>query len=86
MLVGQGVEHALREEMIRTLEADPGVKKVFNLVSLQMGADVMVAIKAEMRPAGGERALIEAINRAEAAFKTRYPQVSFLFFEPDIGD
>jgi cation diffusion facilitator family transporter len=86
MLVGQGVEHALRAEMIRTLEADPGVSKVLNLVSLQLGADVMVAIKAEMRPAGSDKALVDAINRAEAGFKTRYPQVSFLFFEPDIRD
>lgn len=86
MLVGQGVEPALRDEMIRSLESEPGVDKVYNLVSLQMGADVMVAIKARMKPAGSEHGLIEAINRAEAAFKAKYPQVTFLFFEPDLKD
>jgi cation diffusion facilitator family transporter len=86
MLVGQGVEPALHDEMMRSLEADPAIRKVFNLLTLQLGPDVMVAIKAEMHPAGSERALLEAINRAEAAFKARYPQVTFLFFEPDVSD
>ena len=86
MLVGQGVEPALHAEMVRSLEADPAIKKVYNLLSLQLGPDVMVAIKAEMHPAGSERALLQAVNRAESAFKARYPQVTFLFFEPDLSD
>lgn len=86
MLVGQGVEPELREEMIRSFESDPGIVKVFNLVTLQMGPDVMVAVKAKMKPAGSERAMIEAMNRAEAAFRARYPSVAFLFFEPDLAD
>jgi cation diffusion facilitator family transporter len=86
MLVGQGVDPELRTEMIRTFEAQPGVLKVFNLVSLQMGPDVMVAVKAQMKPAGSETAMIEAMNRAEAEFRRLYPQVAFLFFEPDLSD
>ena len=86
MLVGQGVEPALHDEMVRALESDPLVKKVFNLKTLQLGPDVMVAIKAQMNPAGGERELVQAINRAEENFKGRYPQVSFIFFEPDLED
>jgi len=86
MLVGQGVEPALHDEMVRSLEADPAIKKVYNLLSLQLGPDVMVAIKAEMHPTGSEKALLEAVNRAEVAFKGRYPQVTFLFFEPDLSD
>lgn len=86
MLVGQGVDPELRAEMIRALEAQPGVAKVFNLVSLQMGPDVMVAVKVHMKPAGSEKALIEAVNRAEVEFRRLYPQVAFLFFEPDLAD
>ncbi len=86
MLVGQGVDPELREEMLRSIESDPGVDKVFNLVTLQMGPDVMVAVKARMQPAGSEKALIAAMNRAEVAFRARYPSVAFLFFEPDLAD
>lgn len=86
LLVGQGVEPELRAQMVRALESDPGVERVLGFVSLQMGADVMIAVKAKMRPAGGEAALVEAINRAESAFRGRYPQVLWLFFEPDLRD
>lgn len=83
MLVGQGVDPQVHAEMVEALESLPQVGKVLNLVTLQMGPDVMVAIKARMRPAGSEAALLEAINRAEVEFKRRFPQVDFLFFEPD---
>ena len=46
----------------------------------------MVAVKAHMKPAGSETALIEAINRVEAAFREQFPQVAYLFFEPDLHD
>ena len=86
MLVGQGVDPTVHDEMLRALQAQPQVEKVFNLITLQMGPDVMVAIKAKMKPAGSEMALIKAINQSEAEFRRLYPQVAFLFFEPDHSD
>lgn len=84
MLVGQGIEESLKVEMIGALEKQPDVKKVLNLVSLQMGNDVMIAVKVEMKPLGTDVALLAAINRTEVAFRAAYPQVAFLFFEPDL--
>ena len=86
LLVGQGVEPEIRAAMFAFLEARPEVEEVFNLLTLQLGADVMVAIKAKMRPTGSETGLLEAVNRAEAAFRAQYPQVTYLFFEPDLRD
>ena len=86
LLVGQGVEPELHDDMVRFVEAAPGVKKVLKLVTLHLGTDVMVAIKAQIHPQGGEDKLVAAINRAEAAFKQKYPQVAFLFFEPDFRE
>lgn len=86
MLVGQGVEDTVRKDMIAFAEQQPEVDKILNLVSLQMGSDVMVAIKAHMKPAASDVKLIEAINRTEAAFRQKFPQVAFLFFEPDLHD
>jgi len=86
LLVGQGVEVAVHADMVRFLESRPEVEKVFNVLTLQMGNDVMVAVKAKMRPAGSETALVKGINTAEAAFRQQFPQVAFLFFEPDLGD
>lgn len=86
LLVGQGVEAEVHQDMTAFFQRQEGVAKVLNLLTLQMGSDVMVAVKAQMTPAGGERAMLEAINRTEKAFRAQFPQVAFLFFEPDIGD
>jgi hypothetical protein len=51
-----------------------------------MGNDVVVAIKAKMKPLGSETQLIDAINRTEKAFRQQFPQVRWSFFEPDNRD
>ena len=86
LLVGQGVEEEVHQDMVGFLQSQAEVDKVLNMVTLQMGADVMVAIKARMKSMGSETKLIEAVNRAEVAFKQKFPQVAFLFFEPDVSD
>jgi cation diffusion facilitator family transporter len=86
MLVGQGVEDPVRREMHAFLEADPAVDQVLQLLTLHMGGDVMVAVKARMREHVTQAALIEAINKVEAAFNERFPDVVWIFFEPDAAD
>lgn len=84
LLVGQGVEPAERAAMIRFLEAQPSVKAVLQVLTLHMGADVVVAVKARMADCGTSDALAREINRVEAAFRERFPQVQWTFFEPDV--
>ena len=86
MLVGQGVEESTRAEMRQFLLDQESVQGVFNVLTMQMGPDVMVAIKAQLKPQTSDTALIEAINHIESAFKAQFPQVMWLFFEPDIVD
>jgi cation diffusion facilitator family transporter len=86
LLVGQGVEQPVRAEMLAFLNAHPSVDAVLQLLTLHMGGDVMVAVKARMREHDTQAALIEAINRAEAAFKERFPEAVWIFFEPDVRD
>jgi cation diffusion facilitator family transporter len=83
MLIGQGVEAPVRAEMIEFLRTQPPVEEVLELLTLHMGGDVMVAVKAKMRPQGDLSALVDAINTVEAAFKMRFPQTQWIFFEPD---
>ena len=86
MLVGQGVEKEVHQDMVGFLQSQAPVDEVLNVVTLQMGADVMVAVKARMKTMGSEVKLVEAVNRTEMAFKQKFPQVAFLFFEPDVRD
>ena len=86
LLVGQGVEEPVRRAMVDFLEGEPAVERILDLRTLHMGPDVVVAVKAKMRDHGGQDALIEAINRTEVAFKARFPEVQWTFFEPDIHE
>ena len=86
LIIGQGVEPAMRDEMWQYLEQQPEVERLFNLLTLQLGEDVMVAVKAQMRPAKSDMALIDAINAVEKRFRTRYDKVVWCFFEPDYLD
>jgi cation diffusion facilitator family transporter len=86
LLVGQGVEPRVKAEMLAFLDAQPAVGKVLNVLTLHMGSDVLVAVKAQMKPQGGEDALVEAINATERAFRGQFPQVQWIFFEPDVAD
>ena len=37
-----------------------------------------------MQPQGSELGLVDAINRVEVGFRTAFPQMRWIFFEPDI--
>lgn len=84
LLVGQGVEPAVRRDMIAFIEGQASVERVIELLTLHMGSDVMVAVKAHMREAASTRALVDEINEVEAAIRGRFPQVQWVFFEPDV--
>ncbi|WP_109125093.1 cation diffusion facilitator family transporter [Dyella sp. C11] len=86
LLIGQGVEPKRREELVDFINARPEVDVVLNVITLQMGPDVMVAVKARMSPAPDQTALVQAINSVERAMKAQFPDIRWSFFEPDITD
>lgn len=86
LLIGQSVEPRQRAQMLDFLQQRNEIDQVFNLLTLQLGNDVMVAIKAKMANVDSAKSLIKAINRCEVELKQAFPQVLWLFFEPDIED
>ena len=86
LLIGQSVEPEQRAQMLEFLQKREEIDQIFNLLTLQLGRDVMVAIKAKMTAMDSAEALVKAINRCEADLKQAFPQVLWLFFEPDLED
>ena len=86
LLIGQSAEVGLREAITSFVGEQAEVERVFNVITLQLGPDVMVATKAQMRGDLSGRELVEAINRVEAAMKARFPEIRWSFFEPDFSD
>lgn len=86
LLIGQSMELYKVERIRGYLEAQPGVEKVYNLLTLQFGPDAMVAVKARMRAQASDVSLVKTINRVEAALRLEFPEIRWLFFEPDVDD
>ena len=86
LLIGQSAEPRLRDALCDYVRARPEIEHVFRIITLQLGPDVMVSIKAKMRGELSGVEMIEAINRVEAGMKREFPEVRWSFFEPDIDD
>jgi len=86
LLIGQSVDPATLAEMREFFDECAEIGEVFSLLTMQFGPDAMVAIKARMVPTGSEQGLVDAINKVEREFRSRFEITSWLFFEPDVED
>ncbi len=83
MIVGESAEPAMRRAIRLHIEARPEVRSVINIITLQWGEAIVVAVQAEMAPHSSATALVDAINVVEDSIQTRWPAVRWVFFEPD---
>jgi cation diffusion facilitator family transporter len=86
LLVGQSAEPQVIVAMRAHLLAQPEVTHLYNVLTQQLGREIMVAVKARMAPQPSDIALIEAINKVERSLRERFPQIRWIFFEPDVRD
>lgn len=86
MLIGQSVDPLVAQNMRAFFDEREEVEMVYNMVTLQLGNDVMVSIKAKLRGEMSGAELVARINAIEVDFKRRFPEVRFSFFEPDLTD
>jgi cation diffusion facilitator family transporter len=83
MITGQSASPEVESQVRAFIAARPEVAELFNLITLQLGGGLLVAVKARMREAMSAQALIDDVNRVEAAVRLAFPRVEWLFFEPD---
>jgi cation diffusion facilitator family transporter len=84
LLVGRSAEPALRTGIRALLSERSEIAEVVTLITLQNGNDVFVAVKARMTEVVSAPAQIEAINRCENALRTAFPEVRWIFFQPNM--
>ena len=84
LLIGQSADNETCHEIKCFLEARPEIDRVYNLITLQLGPQIMVAIKAKMTLVDTVDQLIVNINTCESELKKEYPAILWVFFEPDI--
>ncbi|MFN8208575.1 MAG: cation diffusion facilitator family transporter [Bacteroidales bacterium] len=86
LLIGQSTDDETDRKIKLFLEARPEVERILNLITIQLGPDIMLAVKAKMAGAGSAEELIGHINTCEAELKREFPEVQWVFFEPDVKE
>jgi cation diffusion facilitator family transporter len=85
LLIGQSADPQTEARLREFLQQRGEVEEIYKIITLQLGTSLMVAVKAKMHGATAAE-LVAAINRAEAALRVEFPEIQWLFFEPDIAD
>ncbi|MGF6571422.1 cation diffusion facilitator family transporter [Paraburkholderia fungorum] len=84
MIVGESASPEVRSAIEAHLRARTEIRGIINMITLQWGRHVVVAVQAEMIDYASGRAMIDAINVIEADLQATFPQVRWVFFEPDV--
>nr|WP_320132917.1 cation diffusion facilitator family transporter [uncultured Holophaga sp.] len=84
LLMNEAAPIHLRQAIRERILQDPQVERILTLVTVVVGSDqLLVALRLRFRDQGTDDGLLEASNRLEAHLKERFPQIRFLFVEPD---
>lgn len=83
LLIGQSTDNETDVKIRSLLINRPEIDEIFSLITLQLGADIMVSVKAGMAKTETTDQLIENINACEALLKKEIPEIKWIFFEPD---
>jgi cation diffusion facilitator family transporter len=86
LLIGQSSDDETTSDIRIFLEKRPEIERVLNLITIQLGPQIMVALKAKMAKVDSVDRLITNINTCEAELKKHNPSIMWVFFEPDVTD
>jgi cation diffusion facilitator family transporter len=87
LLIGQSVEASTRDAIREFIGQRPEIGEIFNIITIQLGNDIMVAVQAAPSdPAMSTADNIVRVNAVEAALRARFTDVKWCFFEMDDSD
>ncbi len=86
LIIGRSAEEDLQAEIRAEIDRDPGIDQLLNAITLQLGPQVMLAVKVRMKPGISIETAVEHINSLERRIKQQFPEVAWCFVEPDVED
>lgn len=84
LLIGRSADPDLREAIQRHIGEHPEILEVFNVITIQIGPDVMLAAKIRLQASLDAAQASLAINRLERDVKLEFPEIKWCFVEPDV--
>ena len=86
LIVGESADEGLRKQIQSIILENDNVNKIFSMRTLQLGTDIMLAVKVHMQKNISAKELILSINTTEKQLKQEIPEIRWIFFEPDLTD
>lgn len=86
LLIAQSVSPMRRKAISEFLQSRPEILELHNVITMQLGADIMVAVQAGMDPELRTADLVVQIDAIETDLRREFPEVRWSFFEPDDSD
>jgi divalent metal cation (Fe/Co/Zn/Cd) transporter len=86
LLIGRSADPELVSAIQEAISGDDDIREVFHVITLQMGAKVMLAAKIHLREGLAIEVACEKINVLERRIRERFPEIGWCFMEPDVRD
>jgi cation diffusion facilitator family transporter len=86
LIVGRSAEEDLQEAIRADIASDENIAGLLNAITFQMGPDVLLALKLRMKAGITVETAALHINALEQRIKAKFPEVKWLFVEPDVAD
>ncbi len=86
LIVGRSAEEDLQAALRAEIEASEGIDDLLNAITLQLGPQVMLAIKVRMIRGISLETAVANLNALERNIKAKFPEVAWCFVEPDTHD
>jgi cation diffusion facilitator family transporter len=86
LIVGRSAEDDLQQGIRAEIEGNDGIEELLNAITVQLGPDVMLAIKVRMTAGLSIEKAVDHLNALEKNIKAKFPEVAWCFVEPDTAD
>ena len=86
LIVGRSAEDDLQHGIRAEVAANAGIDDLLNAITLQLGPQVMLALKVRMHAGLSIEQAVDHLNQLERSIKAKFPEVAWCFVEPDVAD
>ena len=86
LLIGRSADPAVDQAIEEFIADSPAVEQVFNVITLQLGPEVLLAAKVRIAGNPPVAEACAAVNDLERRMKERFPELRWSFIEPDVSD
>ncbi len=83
LIIGKSAEPALQKLIADHVAADSAIAEVYNIITIQLGPDVMLAAKVRMNAGLSLNQAIDEVNELEVVLKRELPMLKWCFIELD---